>query len=69
MKIVFANKRQCEIADLMWEAQDNDEIQQIIKKFGDDAIIVYTMMMASYYDQINDTNIALEILNNIFHKK
>jgi hypothetical protein len=65
MDIKFATVRQSQIADLMWEAQTNEEVHKLINHFGHDAVVVYHMMLAQYFDDIKDTAEASEILRNI----
>lgn len=68
MELLLANKRQHHIADLLWEATDNTQVESIIKKFGVDARIVFDMMMAAYFDECMDTDIAESILEGIRNK-
>jgi predicted DNA-binding protein len=41
------------------------EAHAIVKKFGVDGVIVYNMMMAHIYDEVDDIDVAEEILNRI----
>lgn len=62
MEIVFANKRQVEIADLLWAADSQKEVDAVIRVFGHDAIVVQQMMIAAAFDQVEDLDQARNIL-------
>ena len=62
MELQLANKLQHHIADLMWKAKSRKRVKDIINVYGVDAEIVLTMMLAAHYDEMNDTDIAEEIL-------
>lgn len=66
MEIKFANENQVKIADLLWEAETKAEVDKIISVFGHDAIVVYTMIVAATFDQVNDVDIAKDFLDRIF---
>ena len=66
MELQLSNKRQHEIADLMWEAQTNDEVNKLINQFGHDALVVYHMMVAATFDDTENTDLAMDTLSNIF---
>lgn len=68
MELQLANKQQHQIASLMWHAKNHNEVKKIIKQYGHDAIVVYNMMTAAVFDQIDDTDIAEEVLHNIFYR-
>ena len=63
MEFQLANEHQHQIANLLREAKDMSEVRVILALHGDDAQVVYHMMMASVFDQIQDTDIAIEVLN------
>lgn len=65
MEIQFKTVRQSQIADLMWEAQTNDEVNKLIDQFGHDALVVYHMMVAATYDQVTDTDQAQEFIARV----
>lgn len=68
MQIKFANPRQVEIADLLWEANSEAEVDAIIAEYGHDARVVRMMLIAAAYDQITDTDLANEVIDNIRNK-
>ena len=49
----------------MWKAQTTDEVQSIIKSNGKDAVIVFEMMLATFFDDQMETDMAEEILERI----
>lgn len=66
MEIVFQNKAQVKIADLLWDAQDQKAVDLILKTFGHDAYLVYHMIIAYTMDQVTDTDLAESALKKIF---
>lgn len=62
MDIMFENKRQCAIADLLWAANTEQEVQAVIRVFGREAEVVYNMMVAAAFDEVNDVTQAQELL-------
>lgn len=66
MEIQFANQTQAKIADLMWEAESFEEVDNIIKVFGHDAVVVYHMIAAHSFDEVDDVAVAKDILEKIF---
>lgn len=65
MELQLQNADQHRIADLLWNAKDQKEVKMILRLFGHDAQVVYNMMMAAYFDQIDDTDLAESVLNSI----
>ena len=65
MELQLSNKNQAMIANLLWVAKDQNEVRHIVAKHGPDAHIVYHMMMAAYFDTMNDTDLAMEVLEKI----
>ncbi len=63
MELQLQNKAQHKIADLLWEAQTFEEVDKIIRVFGHDARVVYNMMMAATYDQVDDTPDADRVIS------
>lgn len=62
MEIRFANQKQVAIADLLWAANTQDEAQAVIRVFGKEAEIVYNMIVAAAFDEVNDVTQAQELL-------
>jgi hypothetical protein len=55
MELKLQNPTQVKIADLFWVAQTEEEVNVILKVFGHDAQVVYNMMIAASYDQVDNT--------------
>jgi hypothetical protein len=49
----------------MWNAENNNVVNEIIKCYGHDAVVVYNMMVAAVFDQIDDTDIAEDVVAKI----
>jgi len=69
MEIKFANTRQVELANLLWEATEVEEVEEILRNFGHDAQVAYHMLLASHFDSTLETDVAEEVLNRIFSKE
>jgi hypothetical protein len=55
MELKLQNPAQVKIADLLWVAETQEEVNVILKVFGHDARVVYELMTAATFDQIEDT--------------
>ena len=64
MELQLQNADQHRIADLLWNAKDQKEVKMILRLFGHDAKVVYNMLIAAYFDQIDDTVLAESVLNS-----
>jgi hypothetical protein len=68
MELQLQNAAQSKIADLLWAAQTKQEVEVIMRVFGIDARIVYEMMLAATYDQVEETDLAERVLVDIMSK-
>lgn len=62
MEIRFANDKQVAIADLLWAAHTQEEVNVVLRVFGADAVVVQQMMIAAALDEVNNVDQAKEIL-------
>ena len=62
MELKLQNATQHKIADLLWVAQSQQEVNVILKVFGHDAYVVYNMMIAATFDQVEETHLAERVL-------
>ena len=65
MELVLSNPNQHRIADLLWAAQSMEDMQAIVRANGRDAVVVRDMMLAAFMDEVNDTDLAQEVLRNL----
>ena len=65
MELKLQNPAQVKIADLLWVAQSQEEVNSILRVFGHDARVVYEMMIAATFDDVEDTSQALAILKGL----
>lgn len=65
MQLQLANKLQHHIADLLWNAKTTPEVKEIISKYGKDAVVVFNMMIAAYYDNVDTVDSVQPILERI----
>ena len=57
MEINGFSELQAQIADQMWECETNEEVNNLVRQYGRDAITVYEMIIAAYTDE-NCTDLA-----------
>ncbi len=62
MDLRLQNAAQTKIADMLWIAQSQKEVDSILRVFGHDARVVYEMMLAANLDQIDDTEDADRVI-------
>lgn len=67
MEIHGFTSDQAWIADQMWDCESDEEVKTLIALYGNDAVTVYEMMIAAYYDDCNDV-LDPEILERISGK-
>jgi hypothetical protein len=65
LNIKFQHSYQVKIADLLWNAQDQQSVNLILKTFGKKGHVVHQMMIAAAMDEVTETGLAKEILNKI----
>ena len=65
MELQLANKIQHHLADLLWEAKCTSEVKEIIGIYGKDAVVVFVMMLAAYYDNVDSVDLVQPILERI----
>lgn len=65
MELTLQNSLQHKIADMLWTAKDENSVKVILASYGKNAEIVYNMMIASVLDDIDDTELAMELINNL----
>lgn len=65
MELILPTPQQHAIADLLWSAQDESEVAEIISTYGHVALVVREMMIAAAMDEITDTELATEFLRNL----
>jgi hypothetical protein len=66
IQIVFPEKWQCEIADMLWAAESYDEVQSIIETYGVEAEVVYEMIIAATLDEEDlDLTLAQEVIRSV----
>lgn len=65
MEIKFYNSKQIMIADMMWEAKDMGRVGYLLNMYGTDAYVVYNMLLAHYFDEVMDTDLAKNLINDI----
>lgn len=65
MELVLQTPQQHAIADLLWAAQDETEVTEIIETYGRVAVVVRELMIAAALDEVNRTDLAQEVLRNL----
>lgn len=62
MQLKLANAEQFRIADLLWAADSMDEVQKIVNEYGHDGQVVYELMTAAVFDDVESTDEAQNVL-------
>lgn len=62
MELQLQNPAQHKIADLLWVAQSQQEVNVILRVFGHDARVVYEMMIAATFDDVDSVEDAEAVL-------
>lgn len=68
MELKLQNAAQVKIADLLWAADSMDEVHSILRVFGHDARVVYELMTAASFDDIEDTPEANRVIQTLLDK-
>lgn len=68
MELQLQNPAQHKIADLLWVAQSQDEVNAILRVFGHDARVVYEMMIAATFDEVDNTHDAQRVIQQLLDK-
>ncbi len=68
MELKLQNALQRQIADLLWVAQTQEDVNVVLKVFGHDARVVYEMMIAATFDQVTDTPDADRVIKAVIDK-
>lgn len=63
MELKLQNQLQHSIADLLWAAQSQEDVSRILRVFGHDARVVYELMIAETFDDIDNTDLASQVLD------
>jgi hypothetical protein len=66
MELQLTSPQQHAIADLLWAAQDEAEVQEIVDTYGHPALVVRELMIAAAMDEIDDTELAAEVIKGLF---
>lgn len=65
MELVLQTPQQHAIADLLWAAQTEEEVAEIVSTYGRVAVVVRELMIAAALDEVNRTDLAQEVLRNL----
>lgn len=68
MELKLQNAAQVKIADLLWVAESQEEVNSILRVFGHDARVVYELMTAASFDDIEDTPEANRVIQTLLDK-
>lgn len=69
MELQLQNAAQHKIADLLWVAQSQQEVNSILRVFGHDAHVVYNMMVAASFDEVEHTQDAERVIQRLIDKR
>lgn len=68
MRLELATAQQHAIADLLWSAENLVQVQEIIHTYGHVARVVYELMIATAFDDVQTTDLAEPILKQFTRK-
>lgn len=68
MRLELATAQQHAIADLLWSAENLEQVQEIIHTYGHVARVVYELMVAAAFDEVQTTDLAEPILQRFTRK-
>lgn len=69
MELQLQNAAQHKIADLLWVAQSQQEVNSILRVFGHDARVVYEMMVAAAFDEVEHTQDVERVIQRLVDKR
>jgi hypothetical protein len=60
---------QQDLADTLWDCENEHEVQAVIDEFGNPAFTVYQLMIAAHYDDAiqdhNHVELAQQVIDNL----
>jgi len=60
---------QRDLADTLWDCENENEVQAVIDEFGNPARTVYELMVAAHYDDeiqsYDDVELAQQVIDNL----
>lgn len=62
MELTLNTAQQHAIANLLWTAQSQAEVNEILSTYGHVAHVVHHLMIAAAFDEITDVSDAAEVL-------
>ena len=69
MEIHGLTQFQQDLADTLWDCENENEVQAVIDEFGNPAFTVYQLMIAAHYDDeiqsYNDVELAQQVIDNL----
>lgn len=65
MELRLQNQLQVKIADMLWEAESQSDVNKILRVFGHDARVVYELMIAATFDEVQDTQDACRVIQQV----
>jgi len=69
MEIHGLTQFQQDLANTLWDCQNEDEVKTVIDFFGDPAYTVYQLMVAAHYDEqvqsADDVALAQQVIDNL----
>jgi hypothetical protein len=68
MQLELATAQQHAIADLLWSAENIEQVQEIIHTYGHVARVVYELMIAAAFDEVQTTDLAEPIMKQFTRK-
>ena len=71
MEIHGLTQFQQDLADTLWDCENENEVQALIQEYGRPAVTVYELMVAAHYDDeiqgYDHVALAQHVLDNLFN--
>lgn len=65
IEIQFQHSQQVALAELLWNADTQEEVDAILAEHGRMAYVVRDMLIAAQLDEVQDTDIAEAVIKRI----
>lgn len=69
MELNLNTPKQHAIADALWKAESMNDVQTVIRLFGQEAVTIRDLMVAAAFDNITDVSDAAALLKNAFQSR
>lgn len=65
MELHLQNKAQVRIADLLWAADSQEQVDSILQAYGHEARVVHDLMLIAAFDEVENTHAADRVIQEL----